>query len=154
MKDLKDKLGGAVEHNKDLERRILSSLRDRNIELGELDDVANRASTTMQRFGGNPVEWDKDPITAKVWEYAQFFGFVVDFLAGLKDSLEETLEQEGKQVGEFVATRLLSRLHHQDPSFPVDAIHEKISPPAARKEAEVAVAPHVAKVVEILKRQE
>ena len=75
-------------------------------------------------------------------------------LAGLKDSLDETLEQEGKQLGTFLATRLLSRLHHRDPSFPVDAIHEKITPPAARKEAEAAVASHVAKVVDVLRRQD
>jgi len=99
------------------------------------------------------AEWNQDPSTATVQDYAKFFGSLAGQLDGLKESLDETLEQEGKQVGAFVATRLLSRLHHRDPSFPVDAIHEKISPSTAREEAEAAVAPHVAKVVEILKRQ-
>ena len=107
----------------------------------------------MRRLGLDPVEWNQDPTTAKVQDYAQFFDGLAGQLAGLKESLDETLEQEGKQVGAFVATRLLSRLLHRDPSFPMDAIHEKITPPMARKEAEAAVASHVARVVDKLERQ-
>ena len=68
--------------------------------------------------------------------------------------MDETLEQEGKQIGAFVASRLLSRLHHRDPSFPVDAVHEKISPATVREEAEAVVAPHVTRIVAKLRRQE
>ena len=101
----------------------------------------------------DPAEWNQDPITAKVQDYAQFFDSLADQLAGLKESLEETLEQEGKQIGTFIASRLLSRLHHRDPNFPVDAVHEKITPATARKEAEAAVASHVARIVDKLERQ-
>ena len=106
----------------------------------------------MWRFGWDPAEWNQDPTTAKVQDFAQFFDSLAGQLGGLKGSLDETLEQEGKQIGEFVASRLLSRLHHRDPSFPVDAVHEKISPATAREEAEAAVASHVARIVAKLKR--
>ena len=100
------------------------------------------------------AEWNQDPNTATVQDFAKFFGSLAGQLDGLKESLDETLEQEGKQVGAFVASRLLSRLHHRDPSFPVDAIHEKITPSAAMKEAEAAVASHVAKVVDVLRHRD
>jgi len=130
----------------------LAAAKQRTADLGELQAAAARASEAMRRLG--LAEWNQDPNTATVQDFAKFFGSLAGQLDGLKESLDETLEQEGKQVGAFVASRLLSRLHHRDPSFPVDAIHEKITPPAARKEAEAAVASHVAKLVEILKRQE
>ena len=153
LEKAQEDLAASKQRNTELDRAHNSLLRDRLLEAGELDAVAVRASTTMQRFGGNPVEWDKNPVTASIREYVQFFGFVVDFLAGLKGSLDEILVQEGRQVGEFVATRLLSRLHHQDPSLRLEAIHEKIVPAATRTEAEAAVAPHVARVVAKLERQ-
>ena len=132
----------------------LAAAKERSADLKELWAAGNRASEAMRRLGLDPAEWNQDPATARVQDFIPFFDSLAGQLAGLKESLDETLEQEGKQVGAFVASRLLSRLHHRDPSFPVDAIHEKITPPAARKEAEAAVASHVAKLVEILKRQE
>ena len=92
-------------------------------------------------------------VVAKVRDYAQLFDSLAGQLAGLKESLEETLEQEGRQMGTFIASRLLSRLYHRDPNFPVDAVHEKISPAMARMEAEATVASHVDKIVAKLKRQ-
>ena len=77
----------------------------------------------MRQLGLEPVERNQDPTTARVQDFIPFFDGLAGQLAGLKDSLDETLEQEGKQLGTFVATRLLSRLHHWDPSFPVEAIH-------------------------------
>ena len=83
------------------------------------------------------MEWNQDPTSARVQDFIPFFDSLAGQLAGLKDSLDETLEQEGKQLGTFIATRLLSWLHHRDPSFPVEAIHEKITPPAASKVVQV-----------------
>ena len=55
-------------------------------------------------------------------------------------------------MGAYVATRLLSRLHHRDPTFPVEAIHQRITPATARTAADEAVASHVAQVVSKLQR--
>lgn len=79
---------------------------------------------------------------------------MVGQLAGLKETLDETLEQEGKQVGTFIATWLLSRLHHRDPDFPIEAIHQRITPVMVRTAAKAAVAPHIVQVVSKLKRRE
>jgi septal ring factor EnvC (AmiA/AmiB activator) len=152
VEDLKAELAAAKQRNADLDRGLNSNIRDRHDEKEELRVVVHRAAEAIRRLGLDPAEWNQDPPTAKVRDYAQFFDSLAGQLAGLKESLDETLEQEGKQIGTFIATRLLSRLHHRDPNFPVEAVHEKIVPATARKEAEAAVAPHVAKIVGKLER--
>ena len=100
------------------------------------------------------MERNLHPDDEEISDHVEFFSHLTGQLTGLKEWLDETLEQEGRQFGTFVASRLLSRLHHRDPSFPVDAVHEKISPATAREDAEAAVASHVARIVAKLRRQE
>lgn len=101
-----------------------------------------------------PPERSQDPADATIHGYAQLFGDLADQLTGLKEMLDDTLELEGKQVGAFIATRLLSRMHHHDRNFPIEAVHQRITPAMARTAAEVAVASHIAQVVSKLERRE
>lgn len=105
-------------------------------------------------MGWSPPKRSQDLAIATIHDYAQLFGDLVGQLVGLKETLDDTLEQEGKQVSAFIAMLLLSRLHHRDPEFPLEGIHQRIILTTARMAVEAAVAPHVTQVVSKLERHE
>lgn len=121
-----------------------------SIGIERLRAATDRAIEATQRVGLTPPELDQDPTNVTVHSYAAFFNTLVGQLAGLKEALDATLDDEGRQVGSFVARRILSRLHHQDPNLPLDVIFQRITSAMARAVAEEAMDTHVAQVVDKL----
>ena len=61
IKDLKAELAPAKQRCEDLERRLVSNLRDRNLEMEELRGVAVRATEVMRRLGLEPRSGTRIP---------------------------------------------------------------------------------------------
>ena len=153
VSELRAEVAAAKKRAADLERTLMSHLRDKNIGMSRLRDAVDRAADAMQQVDLVPAERTKDYLHDKLEDHARFLDSLSGQLAGLRESFEDTLSQEGKQVAEALATHILSRLHHRDPAFPVEAIFERITPPAKRAEAEAAVAAHVAELVSRMARK-
>ena len=130
---LRAEAAAAKKRAADLERRLLSHLRDQNIGMSRLRDAVDRAADTMQQVDLVPAERTEDYLHDRLEDHARFLDSLSGQLAGLRESFEDTLSQEGKQVAGALATHILSRLHHRDPAFPVDAIFERITPPAKKR---------------------
>ena len=151
--ELRAEVAAAKKQAADLERTLMSHLRDKNIGMSRLRDAVDRAAEAMLKADLVPAERTKDYLHDKLEDHARFLDSLSGQLAGLRESFEDTLSQEGKQVAEAIATHILSRLHHRDPAFPVDAIFARITPPAKRAEAEAAVAAHVAELTSRMARK-
>ena len=142
----------AAKRAADLERNLTSLLREHGIGMSRLREAVDQAANTMRRVGLVPAERSADFPHDKLEDHARFLDSLSGQLAELREAFEDTLSREGKQVAETLATHILSRLHHRDPSFPVDAIFTRITPQAERERAEAAVAGHVAELVRRMAR--
>jgi hypothetical protein len=98
-----------------------------------------------------PAERPADAAPGTLEDHARFLDSLSGQLAALRAAFEDTLVREGKQVAEAMATHILARVHHRDPSWPLDAIFTRI-PPADRERAEAAVADHVTELVRRIAR--
>ena len=144
-----EEANSAAKRAADLER----TLREHGAGVSRLGEAVEQAANTMRRVGMVPAERPADTPHDKLEDHARFLDSLSGQLAELREAFEDTLSREGKQVAETVATHILSRLHHRDPSLPVDAIFTRITPQADRERAEAAVASHVAELVRRMARQ-
>jgi chromosome segregation ATPase len=131
----------------DLER----TLQEHGSGMARLGEAVDRAANAMRGVGMVPAERPADTPHGELEDHARFLDSLSGQLAGLRAAFEDTLVREGKQVAEAMATHILARLHHRDPSWPLDAIFTRI-PQADREGAEAAVASHIAELVRRIAR--
>ena len=137
----------AAKRAADLER----TLQEHGSGMARLGEAVDRAANAMRGVGMVPAERPADTPHGKLEDHARVLDSLSGQLAGLRAAFEDTLVREGKQVAEAMATHILARLHHRDPSWPLDAIFTRI-PQADRERAEAAVASHVAELVRRIAR--
>ena len=142
-----EELGVATRRAADLER----ALREHSSGTARLGEAVDRADDALRRVGMTPAERPADAAPGTLEDHARFLDSLSGQLAALRAAFEDTLVREGKQVAEAMATHILARVHHRDPSWPLDAIFTRI-PPADRERAEAAVADHVTELVRRIAR--
>ena len=76
----------------------------------------------MPAIGLNPYKHHVDFDEWRLAHLVLFFCHLSEELMRLRAVLEAVLDREGMHATIAMAARILSSLHHRDPSFPVDAI--------------------------------
>ena len=137
-----------IERNK-IQRQLGGMLAQTELLRG----VYLQASAAMPAIGLVPYDHRATFNTWHLADLVHFFRHLSAQLTRLRAAVGDELDKEGVCTALAVAARILSGLHHHDPSFQVDAIMDELAPTEHWRSLRV-MAPHISAVVELEKERD